>query len=654
MLQKSYKNSSIDYINLKDAPIQRKLMSVILLSCAVVVLLICTAYVVFEYYSFKRSLLTQVQTLALVTASNSAGTLAFDSPSEAAETLERLKIEPRIVTASLYDANGKLFAKYPAGTPDSNLPAKPGDEVFRFGKGHLEGFVPVIQKDVKLGELYIKSDMEAMYKQLRRYIELAAWLFCFSLLVAYVLSRILRKTISQPILALAETARAISDKRDYSVRAVKSGNDEMGRLTDAFNNMLTRIEEQNSEITSFNQNLEKKVRERTNELESANYYLKQQNDFVETIIDASAHIIAVLDTDLRFSSLNKKGEDIYNIKKINVIGKSYLEVFPGAKDSQAHNDILRALKGEFIHNTVARSVIVNGYFENYFIPLKLDDEIYGVLILSHDITDIMDANEKLKQLNIELETSNRDLEQFAFIASHDLQEPLRKIHIFNDMLGENFHNEENMRKYQAKIDQSAKRMQELIQDVLNFSRISKSEEMFEQVDLSAIIEELITDYEVAIKEKDAAVTYEKLPVVPGNALQLSQLFSNLISNSLKYNDKKPEINISARTLTTTEIKTNDKLNPLATYTEIKLSDNGIGFESKYAEQIFIIFQRLHGKQSYSGTGIGLALCRKIVENHNGIISAEGEPGKGSVFTIILPLVQIDSPVDKKELVENNP
>lgn len=625
---------------LKDTPIQRKLMSVILLSCAVVVLLMSTAYIIFEYYSFKRTLVNQVSTLASVIAYNSSGTIAFDNRSEASEILGALSAEKRIVAASLYDGNKKLFAKYPEHIADSNLPDTAGEEGFHFADGFLTGFKPVMQKDSKIGMLYIRSNMDAMYKQLKRYMVLAIVLFCFSLIVAYLLSRILRKSISQPILELEQTAKAISERGDYSVRALGGGKDELGALTNAFNNMLMRIEMQNAEITSFNVKLEQKVEERTLALHSANLYLKQQNDFVETIIDASAHIIAVLDTKLCFSTINKKGEELYNMKKEDVIGKSYLELFPQAINSPAHHDILKALNGEYIHNTVARSAVVNGYFENYFIPLTQDDYVYGVLILSHDITDIMDANEKLKELNSELEKSNRDLEQFAFIASHDLQEPLRKIHIFNDLIGESFQDEENIRKYQGKISQSAKRMQELILDVLNFSRISKHTDAFVPVDLNRIMDELLNDYELLMKEKEASITYNNLPAIQGIPLQLSQLFSNLVSNSLKYNDKKPVIHISSRHLSSQEIKANKKLHAASSYVEIKFIDNGIGFEQKYSEQIFTIFQRLHGKQAYSGTGIGLALCRKIVENHHGLITAEGETGKGAIFTIILPLEQM--------------
>lgn len=624
-------------MNLKDAPIQRKLMSVILLTCAIVVLLMSTAYIIFQYNIFRKNLISQVSTIARITASNNSGTLAFERPDEATENLQSLATEPRIVAACLYDDSGKLFAKYPAKLNDSVLPVFRQTEGFSFANGYLEGYVPVMQEGKREGTFFIRSAMTDMFVQLRRYMILAVILMGCSLFVAYLLSKLLRKRIAQPIIELEKTARVISEKNDYSVRGVKKGNDEVGALTDAFNEMLTRIETQNSEIRSFNQKLEQKVRERTNELQSANNYLQQQNDFVETIIDASAHIIAVLDRELRFTTINRIGEEIYRMTKAEMLGKKYLDIFPQAADSDAHKDMLRALQGEHVHNTVARSAIIKGYFENYFIPLKQGSEVYGVLILSHDITAIMEANEKLKDLNQELEKSNRDLEQFAFIASHDLQEPLRKIHIFNDLLGENYHDEATMRKYQAKIDQSAKRMQDLILDVLNFSRISKSEEGFVPVDLNEILRSLEGDFELLIQEKQARIIADHLPVIPGIELQLSQLFSNLISNSLKYNDKLPEIRITARHMTVAEVSRNSSLHPGADYVEILFTDNGIGFEARYSEQIFTIFQRLHGKQSYSGTGIGLALCRKIVENHHGLITANSSLGNGATFTIILPL-----------------
>lgn len=617
-------------MKLRDAPIQRKLMSVMMLTCLVVLLLMGSAYILLEYFSYRDSLKTNTATLAAVISSNSSGALAFDSQKDANEILNALRAEPHIVAACLYDINGKLFAKYPADTLPEIFPPAGKSREFAFNNGYLSGFQPVYQHDEQLGMLYIKSDLKAMYAQLQRYMLIAILLIAGSLLVAFLLSKLLQHTISEPILALEQTAKAISGHRDYSVRARKSGNDEVGALTEAFNQMLARIQEQNAEITSFNQKLELKVNERT-------HALRQQRDFVETIINSSVDLIAVFDTELRYIMLNKRAYDFYNVNKDEVIGRKVYEVFPQTMESGVVQDLKRSLAGEYVHNAKYKSPVVKRSFENYHIPLKDNEgKIYGVLTIGHDITNIMEANDQLETVNAKLLKSNRDLEQFAYVASHDLQEPLRKIQTFTNLLGEHLNDPVQLKKYQEKINQSSSRMQQLIQDVLNFSRISNAEEAFVQVDLNSIIRHLKTDFELLLREKHAVINCPVLPVIKGIPLQITQLFSNLISNSLKYTKHNPVIDISWQQLTEDEVRQYPKLNFMIPYLEITFTDNGIGFEPEYSEKIFAIFQRLHGKQAYSGTGIGLALCRKIVENHNGVIYASGEPDKGASFIIILP------------------
>jgi len=618
-------------MKLKDTPIQRKLMSVILLTCAVSLSLMCIAYSIFEYYTYRQTVKTNVSTLASVIASNSSAALAFLSNRDAHEILNALKAEEHIVAACLYDKDGAVFAKYPVDSPSTLFPSVPVmEEKFWFEGIYLVGFQPVLQKNQHLGTLYIKSDLEAMYNQLRNYVLIAIMLIAGSMFVAYILSKLLQKTISEPILSLEQTARIISQKRDYSVRAVKSGNDEVGSLTDAFNQMLAQIQLQNEEITRFNQNLEQMVNERT-------YDLQEQKNFVETIINSSVDLVTVFDRNLNYMMLNERADHYFDKKREEVIGKNILEIYPHTKESGMYEDLLRALSGEAVHNARYKSKLLNRYFENFYIPLK--DKMgmtYGVLTIGHDITNIIEANEQLESVNAELLKSNRDLEQFAYVASHDLQEPLRKIQTFTQLMGKNLDNEQKVLQYHEKINQAAVRMQQLIQDVLNFSRISNSDEAFIQTDLNRIIETLKIDFELLLKEKSAVINHPVLPVIRGIPLQLSQLFSNLISNSLKYTVNKPVINISVTYPSREELLQHPKLNESYRYVKIEFKDNGIGFESQFNEKIFKIFQRLHGKQTYSGTGIGLALCKKIVENHQGVIYAVSEPEKGSVFTVFLP------------------
>ncbi|HMT28819.1 MAG TPA: ATP-binding protein [Bacteroidia bacterium] len=619
-------------MKLKDTPIRKKLLSVMMITSASVLGLMCIAYIALEYISFRKNLKTNTEILGAVIASNSSAALAFLSVDDANEILNALTAEKHIVAACLYDRNGKLFAKFPKNTNSANFPAKPDSlDSYQFNKSYLEGFQSVFQGDAKLGTLYIRSELNAMYAQLQYFIIVGFLLISGSLIVAYVLSNVLQRSISDPILALEETAKVISNKHDYSVRAVKFGNDEVGALTDAFNIMLTQIQTQNKEIVEFNQNLEQKVRERTADLQ-------HQKDFVETIINSSVDVVAVFDKDLNYIMLNQRADEMYPIKRKDLIGKNILSVYPQTKESGMYDALKRALNGETVHDISYKSKILNKSFENFYIPLKDNNRtVYGVLAIGHDISNVMEVNDKLEMLNRELLKSNKDLEQFAYVASHDLQEPLRKIQTFTQILNNSSDNEEQIKYYIGKINQSAFRMQQLIQDVLNFSRISNSDDAIIPTDLNKIVENLKLDFELLLKEKDAVIICPELPVIQGIPMQLTQLFSNLISNSIKYNDKQPVIKILFDYPLFGEIEKFTKLKKSLSYIRIQFEDNGIGFEPKFSEQIFDIFQRLHGKQAYSGTGIGLALCKKIVENHGGLIFAEGMPGEGAKFTIILPI-----------------
>lgn len=249
----------------------------------------------------------------------------------------------------------------------------------------------------------------------------------------------------------------------------------------------------------------------------------------------------------------------------------------------------------------------------------------------------------LKESNIALEHSNRNLEQFAFIASHDLQEPLRKILMFSGILSDNFRRElpPDAAALIGKISASSKRMSSLIHDVLNFSQIDKYSSVFESTDLNKILNNVLVDFSLLIKEKRADIQTGKLPFAPVIPFQINQLFYNLMSNSLKFirTDSPPAINITARALSAFQVAKYPRLDRNRSYLEILFEDNGIGFDQKYSEKIFDIFQRLHSSSDYGGTGIGLALCKKIVTYHGGEILAESREGGGALFRIILPLEQ---------------
>jgi light-regulated signal transduction histidine kinase (bacteriophytochrome) len=238
---------------------------------------------------------------------------------------------------------------------------------------------------------------------------------------------------------------------------------------------------------------------------------------------------------------------------------------------------------------------------------------------------------ELNEINDELYRSNEDLRQFAYIASHDLQEPLRKIQTFSDLAKSSLSDMAKASLYLDKIDRSAARMSSLIKDVLTYSQANRRETL-EWVDINQILENVKADLELVIEEKKAAIHADYIPPVKGSRLQLHQVFSNLISNAMKFSDCAPVIYIR---YSVANVPSPDMT--MSQFHMILVNDNGIGFEPEYAEKIFDLFSRLHNRKDYGGTGIGLALCKKIIENHGGMISAESEKDKGSTFKIYLPI-----------------
>ncbi|NJN57814.1 MAG: PAS domain S-box protein [Leptolyngbyaceae cyanobacterium SL_5_9] len=262
-----------------------------------------------------------------------------------------------------------------------------------------------------------------------------------------------------------------------------------------------------------------------------------------------------------------------------------------------------------------------------------------------DITERKRAEAELKQFTTRLQQSNRELEDFAAIASHDLQEPLRKIQDFGDRL--RTQHTQNLtpegQDYLARMQTAAKRMQTLINDLLSISRITTRAKPFISVNLTEVAQEVLSDLEVQIQRVKAQITLEELPAIDADPLQMRQLLQNLLSNALKF--RFPDISpiILVRSQIIQDFTRPDSPNFVQTAHQITITDNGIGFDPNYIDKIFTVFQRLHSSREYEGTGIGLAICRKIVERHGGTITARSAPGQGAAFIIVLPCNTSDEP-----------
>jgi light-regulated signal transduction histidine kinase (bacteriophytochrome) len=247
-------------------------------------------------------------------------------------------------------------------------------------------------------------------------------------------------------------------------------------------------------------------------------------------------------------------------------------------------------------------------------------------------------NEQLIANNESLKQMNEELDQFAYMASHDLQEPLRKIQVFSDKILKNNNFDQDSEKYFGKIINSSKRMQHLINNLLDFSRHTVSSNDFKKTPLNDLVKNALTELEVEIEKSNAKINYGELPVVSAVPGLMQQLFYNLFSNAIKFRKSSVDlvIDVRAEKMSAVDLSKFTKYSTNKNYYKITVSDNGIGFDDKYAEDIFRVFKRLHSYHEFEGTGVGLSICKKIVEKHNGFIKAESEIDKGSTFIIGLP------------------
>jgi PAS domain S-box-containing protein len=584
-------------------------MTMLLLTSGTVLLLTCAAFTAYEYLTFRRTTLQQLSTIGEIIATNSTAALAFQNPDDAEEILSALAAEPHIVAAALYADSGILFSSYPPSLPSAGLPARPGADGLRFETAAAIGFLPVIQDGHRrLGTLYLKSDLGALDERLRRYLLIALLVIVISLLVAVALSSVLQRQISHPILALTDAAQVVSVHGDYSVRVARRSEDELGRLTDAFNGMLVRIEQQNRALQ------------------------ESEADF-RNVAETMPQIVWTADANGRLDYHNRRWHD-YAGSDTGLSGKNILHP----------EDYLRCLElwrasvrtGEKYEIEYRLRRVADGAYRWHIgraSPLRnAEGQITRWIGTCTDIEDLKYAEARLLQTLVDLRDRNRDLQDFAFVASHDLQEPLRKIQIFSDRLLTEA--AASMPPQQLSLlersNKAAARLQKLIQDLLAYTNVHSVQQSMVRTDLGEIVADVIDDLETSIEACQARIVVGTLPTLHCDATQIRRVFQNIIANALKFRHAQRPllIDISARAI------------PVVSGVpgwEIRIADNGIGMEPEYTESIFTLFKRLHPRDSYEGTGIGLSIVRRIVERHRGTIHAIGVPGAGSTFIIVLPL-----------------
>jgi signal transduction histidine kinase len=373
---------------------------------------------------------------------------------------------------------------------------------------------------------------------------------------------------------------------------------------------------------------------------SALKILLQQHDFSLILMDVQMPDLNGFET----ATIIYERDKLKNIPIIFITAQNYDEeyVFKGYKMG-AVDYIYKPVNPELLRVKVA--VFVELYRKNQQLLLHQTKLMSANHSLQKEIEErkvseekIRTLNEQLVKNNADLKSMNEELDRFAYVASHDLQEPLRKIMVFSDKILSKHNQDEDTAKYFKKIIESSQRMQSLINDLLSFSKQSVSPSDFKEVDLNILVKDVIAELEIEIEKTSAEFHVDILPVVCAVPSLIRQVFYNLLTNALKFrkNATAPVINITAEKIQEKDNRFPALIHDNSGYYKISVSDNGIGFEPQYAEEIFVVFKRLHSYNEFKGTGVGLAICKKIIENHHGFIAAEGKVNEGSTFTIGLP------------------
>ncbi len=385
---------------LRDLPIQKKLMRIILLISGAILIVTSASFFAYEFYAFRQNITGKLSTLAQIIATNSTAALAFDDRETATEILTALKAEPHIVAAALFDNKGILFSRYPANAAAKVFPVSPGKDHFLFTGSYLEGFQPVIEGNKRLGTLYIKSDLGGMYQRFQLLGITTMFVIVLSLLLAYILSKIFQRSISKPILGLADAAKIISVNKDFSVRAVKLGNDEVGYLTDSFNAMIQQIQEQDESLKAINRKIEAS--------EKRYRYLFENNPLPMWVIDDSSN---------KFLNVNEAAIAHYGYNRQEFLSMSTVNIRPvEEKDRyQKHIRTPGYNQGNWKHLKKDGTVINVEVFAH---SLSFEDK-EARLILANDITERLRAEEQLNRTIKEITDYKFALDESSIVAITD-------------------------------------------------------------------------------------------------------------------------------------------------------------------------------------------------------------------------------------------
>jgi PAS domain S-box-containing protein len=621
--------------SLRAASIRAKLFAIVMITTASALVITAISMTAFELKSYREATVRELVTVANVVGANSTAALEFNVPSTAEEILSAAATLPEILSACLYDRQDRLFATYLRPGQGLRCPPRPEGTSVAVQPAGFVVTQPVLLHGERVGRLRLFSHVGELQRRVNLHMLILLLVLFAAALVATLVTARLQRIVSVPILELARTAKSISEKRDYTLRAGKHSEDEIGAAVDAFNQMLDRIEQANAALRRASEDSRGHAR------------------ILQSVLDNMGEGMAVAE--------GERGFLIWNPAATRILGKGPIEA--GPREWPAHYGLYqpggrelfdptqlplaRAMRGELVNDTemlLRKAPDDTGrWISATARPFRDDDgSIRGGIVVFRDVTERKAAEEELRALNAtleariaertaaleeraaELKRSNEELEAFAYVASHDLQEPLRAMASYTQLLKRQLGGQGSAEAdlYIGHVLEGAARMRALINALLDYSRVGRRPLDLRPLPLDEVFDTAMADLSTTIAESGAQVTHGPLPVLAGDPVGLGQLFRNLISNAIKFRrDEPPAISVTA------QLVGHDW--------RFAVRDNGIGIDSRHYDRIFIIFQRLHGRDR-AGTGIGLAVCKKIVERHGGQIWVESEAGKGSTFFFTLP------------------
>jgi PAS domain S-box-containing protein len=624
---------------LRFRSLRNKLLAGVLLTSLAALLVTGVSMLIYDLRSYHERETHDLDTQAEIVGRSTAAALQFDDPKFAADNLALLSARPSIRAAAIYNAKGARFATYlQPGEAAESIPALPGTDGIQVQGDVLTLFKRIVVNGEILGVVYLRSHYE-FYERLRSYLAIVAIVGFLALGVAWLLSLWLQTTITRPIQDIAGIARDVVERRNYSQRATKTTQDEVGYLVDAFNDMLSEIERRTEELVRSAAALRTENAERT----ASEKALRDSELRNRTLVNATSSVVWTADRNRQFSSQQEAWAHYTGQAAEDYQGKGWRKAFH-KDDVEAVDRAWQAAveKSAPFDCTVRLWHAPSGAYRHVALRAApvLDAEA-GILEWIGTVADVDDrqrAEAEIRKLNedlekrveertAELEVTNKELESFSYSVSHDLRAPLRAIDGYSQMLEEDYASrldEEGQRLLKVVRDE-ANRMGRLIDDLLSFSRISRQAvDANAEIDMTALAKDVANEL---MRDRDASrikLSVWPLPPVRGDRALLRQVWVNLLSNAIKYSSSKPQSDI---------LVTGDTNDGMAQY---RVADNGVGFDMKYAPKLFGVFQRLHKAEEFEGTGVGLAIVKRVITRHGGNIRADSKPGEGTTFHFNLP------------------